>query len=182
MQGRLTERARVLPASLALAACLVLGQAAVAGAQEVVQSRPHQYRLALPAGWTDASAAGPAMVSGHRHEPSGARLAITRVDYPNPAAWQQEAAFFEQVEDGVRAAAPGYARLHRRQLRLGRVPAMDLSFRRRTGDGAEVVHMRFLFFRRYTLALALAAPARAHRRHGREHRALVDSFVPSFGD
>lgn len=155
----------------------------MAHAQTVEAVAAHQYRIEVPEGWsgTGASAGEPVIVSGYRHERSGARLAITRVDYPNPGAWRQKDAFFEEVEDGVREAAPGYTRLHRQRRRLGKVPAMDLFFRRRTGDGTQVVLLRFLFFRRYTLALALASPARAYRRHGRAHRALVDGFVPYFG-
>src|SRR5690606_34893388 len=103
-----------------------------------------------------------------------------RVDHPNAGAWARKQAFFDEVEHGIRTAAPGCTRLQRRQHRLGRVPAMGVQFRRAAGERSEVVHGRSLFLRRRTLALTLAAPARAYRRHGRAYRALVKSFVPYF--
>lgn len=179
------------------AARTVAAQGAQDGAaRDAIQVAAHQYQLDLPVAWSpaapasgDASTSGAtagtvtgssAVLSRHAHDAGGARLVITRVAYPNPGAWSRKDAFFDQVEHGIRAAAPGCTRLQRRQHRLGRVPAMDVQLRRRMGHGAEVVHMRFLFFRRYTLTLTLAAPARGYRRHGRAYRALVDSFVPYF--
>ena len=186
---------------MVLAICLVLGWAALVPRVGLARPAPdaparppgnddgdsvarvagHQYQITVTDGWTAASPGGPPLLAGYRHEDSGGRVVITRADYPNRGAWRQRAAFFEQVEDGLQASTPGYARLHRRQVRLDRVPAMDLVFRRRAGDQTEVVHMRFLFFRRYTLTLALVAPARVHRRHRRAYRKLVESFVPYLG-
>lgn len=182
-----------------LAVGLVLATARAAAedgaARDAIQVAAHQYQLDLPAGWSPASGdaaasdaattagtvtGSSAVLSRYAHDAGGARLVITRVAYPNPGAWSRKDAFFDEVEHGIRAAAPGCTRMQRRQHRLGRVPAMDVQFRRRMGNGAEVVHMRFLFFRRYTLTLTLAAPARGYRRLGRAYRALVDSFVPYF--
>lgn len=162
------------------------GEAAAPGeddSESVTRGAGHRYQLTMPGGWTATDPAGaPAdVLAGYRHHDSGARVVITRADYPNPAAWRQQTAFFEQVEAGLQASTPGYARLHRRQMRLDRIPAMDLGFRRRAGGGAEVVHMRFLFFRRYTLALVLVAPVHAHRRHQHAYRKLIDGFVPYLG-
>ncbi|WP_428264044.1 hypothetical protein [Haliangium sp.] len=120
------------------------------------------------------------VLAGYRHPPSDARLAITRIRYPNLRAWRGEDSFFAEVEAGVAAAAVGLDRFHQRRQRLGRVPALDLGFRGRGPNGREVLLTRFLFFRRYTLALTMRVPTRGYRRHQRALRALVESFEPSF--
>ncbi|MEM9490192.1 MAG: hypothetical protein AAGC55_13675, partial [Myxococcota bacterium] len=118
---------------------------------------------------------------------SGAVLAISRVNYPNLAAWRSKTMpdYSREVENGLRAAVRDYRRIDQREHRLGRVPALDLAFRHggeRASDerGEWVVLMRFLFFRRYSLSLTLTMPADRYRRFRRAHRAVRDSFQPYF--
>ena len=120
-------------------------------------------------------------LAGYWHDRSNARLAIARMNYPNLGAWRRDKAFFAQVEAGLSETSPGFKRLYQNQMRIGKVPALDVTFRRKTNDGTEVVLMRFLFFRRYTLALTLSMPKRAYRRYRRTHRKLIENFVPYFG-
>lgn len=168
--------------ALALAASLAAIAAGPAAAD--VRVAAHQYQLGALEAWTELPAperddAGDArIVAGYRHADSDALVAITRVEVANPRAWRSDEGFFDEVEAGVESASARFERFHERQQRVGAVPALDLGFRRDTERGREVVLMRFLFFRRYTLALALRAPARSWRRHQRTFRALVESFTP----
>jgi hypothetical protein len=61
----------------------------------------------------------------------------------------------------------------------GKVPALDIIYGR-DGDRDEVVLLRFLFFRRYALALAVTVQKRAYRRHKRALRTVQQSFTPFF--
>jgi len=171
---------------LALASALMIGQAV--GDVRVAE---HQFQIDEPAssdGWRElpASERGDAadvlIVAGYHHAGSGAVLAITRMAIANPRAWDDDDDdFFAEVEAGIESTSARYQRFHRRQQRVNKVPALDLGFRRDSERGREVVLMRFLFFRRYTLALALRVPAPAHRRHERAFRALLESFAPYLG-
>lgn len=167
----------------ALLTAITTGQA-VAG----VRVAEHQYELDALDGWSELTGGerGEAddllddviIVAGYRHARSGALLAITRMNLDNPRAWRDDGDFFAEVEAGIEDTSPRYQRFHRRQQRVNKVPALDLGFRRDSERGREVVLMRFLFFRRYTLALALRVPARAYRRHERAFRTLVTSLAP----
>jgi hypothetical protein len=162
-----------------LAAALLVGPAAAE-----VRVAEHQFRHADLDGWSEqpvrdrGDAGNVLIVAGHRHARSGAVLAITRMNLVSPRARDLEDAFFADVEAGIESASARYQRFHRRQQRVDRVPALDLGFRRDTDGGREVVLMRFLFFRRYTVALAVRVPDRAYRRHGRALRKLIESFEP----
>lgn len=167
---------------LALACALVTGPA-LAGARVPA----HQFQLDELDGWSELPAPDRAdrgdagdvlIVAGYRHAGSGALLAITRMNLASPRAWRDDEGFFAEVEAGIESASARYQRFHRRQQRIGKVPALDLGFRRDSERGREVVLMRFLFFRRYTLALALRVPAPAYRRHERALRTLLASFAP----
>lgn len=175
-------RAALLPMLAMLAAA---GSAGLARAN--VRVSAHQFQHADLDGWRELPVTGrqddtatALVVAGHRHA-TGALLAITRMNVPNQRAWRQDDDFFAEVEAGVERASAGYDRFHRKQHRVGSVPALDLAFRQRSPRGREIVLMRFLFFRRYTLAFALRAPAAAYRRHDRPWRALHESFTPTSG-
>jgi hypothetical protein len=179
-------RPRLGVAALLVPGLLALAAAAAAADTRAVTDEQHRYQLEVPARWQPAGPlpdTGGAAVAGWRDPGSDAALAISRVDYPNPDAWRNRQPFFDEVENGLAAATAGFERLHRRVHRLGRVPAMDLFFRHRgPGDGDEIVLMRFLFFRTYSMTLALSLPAGDYRASRRALAALVDSFQPYFGD
>jgi hypothetical protein len=170
----------------ALALAGVLAAALVSSGRAVAEVRvvEHQFRHADLDGWSElpvrdrGDAGNLQVVAGHRHARSGAVLAITRMNLVSPRSRDHEEAFLAGVEDGIENASARYQRFHRRQQRVARVPALDLGFRRDSARGREVVLMRFLFFRRYTVALAVRVPARAYRRHERALRKLVESFEP----
>lgn len=179
-------RARAALPGLALLALVATGPAAAPAAADVRVSA-HQFQHTDLGGWSALSVTGhrddagtAEIVAAHRHA-TGALLAITRMNVPNQRAWRSDDDFFAEVESGVERASAGYDRFHRKQHRVGSVPALDLAFRQRGPRGREVVLMRFLFFRRYTLAFALRAPASAYRRHDRTWRALCESFAPISG-
>jgi hypothetical protein len=175
-------------ARAALPALALLALAAAAGpVRGDVRVSAHQFQHADLDGWSELPVTGRGddaglaeIVAGHRH-PAGALLAITRMNVPNQRAWRKDEGFFAEVESGVERASAGYDRFHRKQHRIGSVPVLDLGFRQRSARGREVVLLRFLFFRRYTVAFALRAPAAAYRRHDRAWRALHESFAPTAG-
>jgi hypothetical protein len=82
-------------------------------------------------------------------------------------------AYFDGVEKGVRDETPGYRRLSATERGLGSrtIPALDLWFRGREG----VRGLRFVFFRGFMVVLALSSPV---SRPSRDHRRIVESFVP----
>jgi hypothetical protein len=175
------------PAVVAAAAVLVAATLAAAGpvGQRVVDPEL-RYRVELPMGWTrapvaDPPAAAPAtrVVAVWRGVDGSELLVISRIAGPTEGAWRAQPGFFDAVERGVERGAAGYARLSRREHRIDGVPAMDLWYRGRGAEGAEVVvGMRFLFFRRGALALAVEAPAGRSRRAPSTLRAIVDAFRP----
>ena len=172
-------RARALAIAGGLVVAILTGQAAAD-----VRVAEHQFQHDDLDGWSElpvrerGDAGNVLIVAGYRHAASGALLAITRVGLANPRAWRGDDDFFAGVEAGIERTSARYQRFHHRQQRVARVPALDLGFRRDSERGREVVLMRFLFFRRYALALALRVPAPAYRRHERAFRKLIERFEP----
>jgi hypothetical protein len=82
-------------------------------------------------------------------------------------------AYFDGVEKGVKDETPGYRRLSATERGLGsrNIPALDLWFRGREG----VRGLRFVFFRGFMVVLSVSSPG---SRPSRDHRRIVDSFVP----
>jgi hypothetical protein len=153
----------------------------------------HHYQITLGPAWLDKAAAiaatgaigdRPALLAGYEHPRSGALVAVTRINYPNLGAWRARTrpAYVAAIEQGVREAVVSYRRLEQR-TGFDQVPVFDLVFRsRRPGgqgkQGNEIVAMRFLFFRTYSLVMTVTVPARAYRRHKRTLRAVQNSFKP----
>lgn len=150
----------------------------------LVRDAVQRYELRLGSGWTSMGVAQGAKVPlvGYQHARSGALLSISRVDYPNAAAWKRKSrdAYYAEIERGLRDAAPGYERVDMEALMLGSVPALDVTFRRSGRAGREVVLFRILLFRQYSLAMALSMPEREHRAYRTAHSGVRKSFVPYF--
>lgn len=152
-------------AARVVAAGLVLGLAAPAGAQPVTVTIGPA-RLEHDPAWSGepvAEGGAPALV----RRQGLAILTVTRTAAPNPAAWRPRTrdAYLAEVEAGLVAGATRLAS-KRRALGQAGVPTLDLTLRRRGPDGAaEVVAVRVLLFRTMTIAAAAAAPDdRAGRR------------------
>jgi hypothetical protein len=161
----------------------LLAAPALADGEAVMRHAEHRFEIELASGpWREVPIGEVQPVAGWMNDELGAVLAITRVDYPNADAWRGKDRFFEEVEAGVREHTEGYRRLGRRTHKLGRVPAMDLTFRHQRGDGHEVVLTRFIFFRTYSLALTVAVPGEAYGERRRQLARLVSSFQPYFAD
>lgn len=165
-----------------LLVALMLALPAVARA-DGVENREHRYRLELDSAWQarPVSAASSTPLAGWEHARSGALVAVSRIDYPNLSAWRQRTreAYYDAIVAGIEESTPGYALMERRASMQGQVPALDV-IHGRGGERDEVVLMRFLFFRRYALALAVIVDKRAYRRHKRALRAVQQSFQPFF--
>lgn len=166
-----------------LAITSLLGGAAVA---EPARDRSHRYELSPPAEWQPVAAPPQGVLAGYEHGASRALAAVARVDYPNLDAWRSRNrnAYFAEIEDGIREAVLGYERVSMRGRTLTRldVPVLDLTFRHRTGDRDEIVLMRFLFFRRYSLSLTIRTPAGEFRSHKRAWEQARTSFQPYIAD
>lgn len=137
------------------------------------------YTLDLGSGWQPAPAPKPAL-AGFVRPDAHQTLALLRMRYPTRPAWRGKRHFFDNVEDGVKAGAPHYHRLRRRRFKLHGVPVLDLRYSEREHGGRSAVAMRFIFYRRYTLAAVLVTPWRA-RRARRQARRVVASFQPYLG-
>ena len=156
-------------------------------ATDVFRDNEHRYTLTLASGWRahPVPAGSRTPLASFEHRPSGTLLAVSRVDYPNPEAWREKTlpAYASQVEEGLRNAFTTYRRVDFRIHKLDIVPALDLAFQYRKPDQRdEIVFMRLLFFRRYTLLAAMAAPATTSRSQKARHRAVLDSFAPYLGN
>jgi hypothetical protein len=177
---------RLVSRSFACSLLVALLIALPARAERAIESREHRYRLTLDSAWRarPAPAGSLAPLSGYEHDRSGALLAVSRIEYPNAAAWRQRTrdAYYDTIVAGIENSTPGYLLMERGASMQGPVPALDLVYRRGDARNHEVVVLRFLFFRRYALALALAVPERAYRGHKRALRAVQQSFSPFFGD
>lgn len=169
-------RAGALAAAAALFVCLV---AARARADEPPTHRDAdaRFELRLPATWRTlpprtgvpfAAATGDGAIT----------LTISRIDHPNRDAWRGRERYFAAVERGATAALDDAVRKDRRVHRVGRVPTLDLELVGDSAGSRQRVIQRYLFFRRYTLALTITGDAPTVRRARRSLRRLRDSFVP----
>lgn len=105
-----------------------------------------------------------------RHR-SGARATLTRTDYPNLPAWRRRAHYFDGVIAGLKNSTPGFALVRRRRGRLGIVPYMDVVYRR-AHERQPYVHTRFVFYRTFTLILAVSSTRGQRRAAARLVRSL----------
>lgn len=169
-------------------ACAVVAlalPALVAAGSSRVKSAEQHYQLELSDAWiaVDIEENEDGRLAGYTHE-SGAALAITRVTYPNLDArrTRTKKAFFARVEKGIEDAAKGYERLSRKESKSGSVPLFDLTYRHERADGTkEVVYLRFIFHRTYSVSLAIAVPDGAYKANKRANTAIIKSFKPYWG-
>ena len=161
----------------ALVILLATTRIAVADAPIDLPDTPTEFVLAptwraLPA----ATGAGApiAMFAG----PDGIRVAIARASAGNPRAWirSKRDGFLAEVVTGMAALASGTVAQTRPALAI---PALDLGFTRRSPT--DVVRLRALFFRTYTLLLTVGGRAAAMRTHAAEVERLRSSFAPPAG-
>jgi hypothetical protein len=83
------------------------------------------------------------------------------------------------VEAGLARDTAGYQKRAVRRRTLDGVPALDLTFRRKSGDAEETVAMRLLFYKTYSLAATAAVPTAQWRKQQRAIEAAVRSFSPA---
>jgi hypothetical protein len=164
----------------ALAVVLVCAAAPVLAGDDTSGHRDakNQFQLQIPPSWKSARGADGTLLA-FESTPSGRLLTVTRVDFPNRRAWRKDKTFYEEVERGVEESSKQYKRLARKTRKHGKVPGLDLTFRRASAD-YPVVAMRFLFFRRYTLIVSLAYSDAAYKAHRQSGSKLVSSFKPYF--
>lgn len=162
---------------------LIAALTAVAhGDAPTLRDADNYYQVDLPASWKRVTPApGPeTILVAARHAPTERTLAITRIDYPNPD--RKARAYHDRIEAGLRASVPGYERLRRSTRKLAHVYAIDLVFRRGTDADREVVWMRIMLYRSFTLTAAVAAPAVQYRTSDRDTRKLLASVQPYAAD
>lgn len=131
---------------------------ATAHADTVYELPKTKATIELPERWTKVDE--PALVAAYKH-PSGALLAVTRADVPNPDAWKDDAkvnqAYATAIERGVARQTPGYKRVKSKLGKANGVPSLDLEA---TRDGGATMVLRVLMFRTYALTLAIEVPAK----------------------
>ncbi len=105
------------------------------------------------------------------------RLSLSRIEYPALSAWRknQREDYWEQIVEGARQAVPGYRHKAKSYQRVGGVPSLDLHFAR---AGGELVWMRLLFFRKFTIVATAATPPSAQRKYKKRARAFTRSLRP----
>jgi hypothetical protein len=180
-----TARGVKLRVGIAIAAMAVALPSLVAAGTSRVKNAEQHYQLKLSDTWTAIEIADndEGRLAGYTHD-SGAILAITKVAFPNIDARRTKTkkAFFARVEKGVEDAAKDYERLHRKQSKSGRVPLFDLTYRHERADGtSEVVYLRFIFHRTYSVSLAIAIPDEAYKANKKANAKLVKTFKPYWG-
>ncbi len=172
---------RVAAVAASIVAAAVAASAARAAEREPYRDADHYFQIGLGDGWSPTEpAAGPEEILLARIAVDGRALAVARVDYPNPRRRDRD--YQKQIEAGAEAAARGYHRLSHKVSRAGYVVVIDVTYRRDTDDGREVVASRFLLYRTFTLVLSVATPADKWRHQRRATKRLVGSFVPYFAD
>ena len=131
----------------ALALLLLVTRAAHADEIDIPSSLAH---LSVPDDWK--AVRGTPLVAAYKHD-SGAILAVTRADVPNPDAWRRttKQAYADTVFAGIKASMPTAKRLTKKLGEMNGVPALDVDG---TREGKPVV-IRVLLFRRYALSLAI---------------------------
>ena len=171
-------RVAAVAASLAVAIAALPARAAE---PQPYRDPDHYFQIALGDRWSPTEpGAGPEQLLLARAASDGRALAVARVAYPNPRRRDRD--YQKQIEAGVEAAARGYHRLSHKISRAGYVVVIDVTYRRDTDDGREVVASRFLLFRTFTLILSVTTPARSWRHQRRATQRLLRSFVPYFAD
>ncbi len=105
------------------------------------------------------------------------RLSLSRIQYPALAAWRknQRDDYWEQIVEGARQTVPGYRHKAKSYQRVEGVPSLDLHFAR---AGGELVWMRLLFFRKFTIVATAATPESAQRTYKKQARAFARSLRP----
>jgi len=166
-----------------LALAVVLAIAADAAVADTYRSETDYFQLELGESVkrvATVAATGEATTLVATFAGKGLHAAITRVAFPNPRAWRRDAEFFLEVEAGLSKSTAGYRLLSRKQHKLGRVPALDLRFRRELDGKAQTVHARFLFFRTFSITLMVGVNDGVPRAAQRTALALTQSFKPYF--
>ncbi|MBT8495457.1 MAG: hypothetical protein KJO07_20580 [Deltaproteobacteria bacterium] len=166
--------------ALAVTAALLIAATSQA---ETFRSAKNYVQLELP---EQVASGAPAVVAkdgttlvASFHGPS-LHAAITRIGVPNRRAWRKDESYFKEVERGLAKTTPGYRRRRLKRHKLGKVPALDLVFDRRTDDGRERVYARFLFFRTFSITLMVGTRAGSPRLAHRRARQLQKTFKPYF--
>lgn len=160
----------------ALTALLAIA-ASGAIAQPVKDAKNH-FQVGDVKGWdvkaVDNSASdNERLVATATHSSGQARAAVIRVTYPNTPAWRKKKYYFDEVVRGLGAATDGFVLVSRKRSKIGKVPVLDVRYRRKH-ESAPHVAVRFVFFRTFTL-IASASANRAQRRAASQ---LARSLLP----
>jgi hypothetical protein len=129
-------------------------------------------------GWQAIDPVPSGLLAAYRHESGAAAIALLRIDYPNPHELRTSRAQLDAVERGVKEQSRGYRRISQRSRHIGRVVALDLTYRRDGAVGPEIARARFLFWPGYTIILIASHDAKAQSALRRSIERLVTGFFP----
>lgn len=147
-----------------------------------------EYQLKLPKGWTqtelvepDAKGDGEVPVKAMWvNDKTDQVLVIARIPGPTDGAIEDDDAFYEAVEAGVKKQYADYQRISTARKKLGsgkkKIPALDLWFKAPRDGKKVVIGARFLFFKGYALSLVVDAPGA--RKPSSAMKKIVESFQP----
>lgn len=132
--------------------------------------------LVVARGWAldPAARSQPPDVLATLRGPGGLHATVARLATPNPRAWRADKrdAYLAEVIEGFAAHASGRVVVSRP---AGPVPTLDLDFFR--ASPRELVRVRVLLFRTYTLAMVIAGPSSAARAQASAISALRGGFA-----
>jgi hypothetical protein len=160
-----------------LGALLFLTLTAPPSHADTIKNKGAYFQLHLPAGWRriKASPGSEKLLVSYR-DGSGQVLAVVQASHPNRGAWRNRKEFFDHVEAGFKKATTGYKQLYRRVRKLGRVPSMEIDFTHEREGRTEMVMVKIIFFRTFTLSLSIAGDG----SHRKRNNTVLRSFKPYF--
>lgn len=156
-------------------------QPALAQEQRVHRDAKQHYEIRVPQSFVFRSA-GDLLGSYQGSQPM--TMTVSRISHPGLPAWRkkQRDAFIDQVVSGARESAKGYRQQSKKSHRVDGVPALDLHFSRGLKSTKEMVWMRFLFFRRYTLVASASTSSTSQGVHQKRAREFTRSLLPARPD
>ncbi len=165
--------------ALRVAGLLVPLAFSAAATAEPIADKSNHYQFEAASGWSvqkvESDSKDPQRVLARgEHSFGKAEATLYRINFPNLPAWRNKAYYFAEVLDGLKKSTDGFVLISKKRSKLGRVPVMDVRYRRKHDEMAHV-SVRFVFFRTLTLILSV----RSEHKLRRSAQALARSLKPN---
>ena len=148
-------------------------------AEKKASHRDTAYRYSLSAPDSFRFTKGESLLGSYAG-PGKVRMSLSRIGFPALGAWRrsERQAFVETVVAGARDATTEFRIKAKQSQRVEGVPALDLHFSRKGAQGPELVWMRFLFYRRYSIVASASTPGAASQGQRRRAQDFTRSLAP----